>query len=103
MSNSAATTKFDNLVELFPLLHCWGGEFSHGGFDQWMLRALFKFLDDADLTEPGKRFLETGAGLSTLVFLCTAPASVTTVCLEQQDFFDRLQQAMRDLSLPEQA
>jgi hypothetical protein len=100
MSNSAAAAACSALVELFPYLHCWDGKNSHGGIDRWMLTELFKFLEGAGLAQPGKRYLETGAGLSTLLFLCTQPASINTICLEQPDFFDRLDKARRQLSLP---
>jgi len=98
--NADAHTAFSKLIELYPKLHCWAGEWSHGGFDRHMLGELFAFLEGVGLTSPGKRFLETGAGLSTLLFLCTQPASVNTICVEEPDFFKRLHESRSRLSLP---
>jgi predicted O-methyltransferase YrrM len=59
-------------------LHFWEGEWQDGGLTDHMLRTLFELSGSVSDDQTGV-ILETGAGLSTLAFLASAPARVITI------------------------
>ncbi len=61
-----------------PKLHCWNGEWRIGGLTDHMLRKLFDITRSFE-TSGGATVLETGAGLSTLVFLAAEPRKLITI------------------------
>jgi hypothetical protein len=67
----------DQLVSSPPLLHTWdkGGSWNTGGFDGTALERLHRLTTGAGV----ERVLETGAGCSTLAFILSGVASVTSV------------------------
>jgi predicted O-methyltransferase YrrM len=69
-------------------LHFWDGQWQGGGLTDDMLRALFGLACAASDTGAAV-ILETGAGLSTLVFLASAPSRVVTVA-PNPDLRDRI-------------
>ncbi len=91
---------YGQLSANLPKLHCWGGEYNYGGFGQWLLDKLHEFLKESGLSRGGKVFMETGAGLSTMLFLCCNPKTVMTLTLEDQDFIDRLMGSVKEFGLP---
>jgi hypothetical protein len=98
MNNSSIL--YEQLSANLPKLHCWEGEYNHGGFDLGLMDKLHSFLQDAELSNGGKVFMETGAGLSTLLFLCCNPKSVVTCTLEDSEFINRLMSSVKDFNLP---
>jgi hypothetical protein len=65
--------EFERLVLEKPKLHFWAGEWQTGGFNDYLLRAMWKGFR-SKWPAGGFTSLETGAGLSTLMFLCGNPA-----------------------------
>lgn len=91
--------QFARLYDDPPKLHNWNRSLNLGGFNQWMLERLFAFLENAGLAEGGASFVETGAGLSTLMFLCTNPKEVVTCTVEDEAFFGRLAEAAASIQV----
>lgn len=81
------------------MLHHWDGVPTYGGLDEWMIGKLRDFLCQAGLTSGGKTFLETGAGLSTLLFLCCNPKAVISCTLEDPPFLERLNASIARMGL----
>ena len=76
------------LLDGKPRLHFWDGEWQDGGLSDDMLRALFQLACTVGDRDAGV-ILETGAGLSTLAFLASAPSRVIAVA-PNQDLRDRI-------------
>jgi hypothetical protein len=62
-----------------PNLHTWdeGKTWNTGGFDRWAFELVRKLI--AEHLPPRPRFIETGAGNSTIFFLLHDPASVVSI------------------------
>lgn len=71
---------FEQYLQDIPLLHTWdrGKTWKAGGFGPRHLRHLHSLSLTAG--RGTARILETGAGNSTIAFLCAEPASVISVC-----------------------
>lgn len=67
--------KLEALLADKPKLHYWPnyGGWHEGGFKDSHLREFFKLVTQECAAEGGVETLETGAGLSTLAFLCAEP------------------------------
>lgn len=70
--------RFDAILSSKPKLHFWWGEWQEGGLTDAMLQTLFDLTCSVTSRHPGI-VLETGAGLSTLVFLAAEPSKVITI------------------------
>lgn len=93
-------SRWSRLLASMPRLHCWNGEWVLGGFDRTMLLAWMDLLRREGLDRPGRRFLETGSGLSTLAFLATDPAEVITVAGPDEALADRIRAEAAALDFP---
>lgn len=72
-----ANNLFEQLIAASPKLHYWGEAWHIGGFGGPKLRTLIK---QAIPPEAGSlQILETGAGLSTLAFLCFSPHRLISI------------------------
>lgn len=89
------TQKFQDILNNKPLLHCWGGVWSAGGFgsDQ----ALETIINYAFKKE-NPVILETGSGLSTLIFLSMNPKKLITISPDM-DIKPRIDQSIMDFNL----
>jgi hypothetical protein len=86
---------FEKLVENPPKLHFWGDAWCLGG----MLAPQLRMIERLMLSLPDTpRVLETGAGLSSLVFLALG-AKVTSF-FTKDDLLERIEGAIRDYDLP---
>jgi len=92
--------RWSRLLERMPRLHCWNGEWVHGGFDRAFLVRWLDLLRREGLDRPGRRFLETGSGLSTLAFLATDPAEVVTIVGPDEPLAERIRAEAAALDLP---
>jgi len=99
-SSTRFDARSDRLLARMPSLHCWDGVWNRGGFDRSLLAEWLEILGREGLTRPGRRFLETGAGLSTLAFLATDPAEVISVVGPDPELADRIRAAATELDLP---
>ena len=70
--------RLTTIISDTPKLHCWDGEWCDGGLTNHMLRELFG-ITRWFKTSGGAIVLETGAGLSTLVFLAAEPRKLITI------------------------
>lgn len=66
---------FNKLLASLPVLHCWNGKWHPGGFSEKHLTVFNELLSKID----HPKIIETGAGRTTLAFLCTTPAYVTSI------------------------
>lgn len=80
--------KVEALLGAKPKLHFWDGEWQDGGLSDEMLRALFQLACTVS-DKNAAVILETGAGLSTLVFLASGPSRIVAVA-PNQDLRDRI-------------
>ncbi len=62
-----------------PKLHIWGGQPRVGGLNRTIGDRIIAELETLD----SPRVLETGAGVTTLLFLCLDPATLTTVAPDE--------------------
>ncbi|SRR6266851_2699460 len=81
--------KFDDFLNNLPNLHSWdGGEtWNTGGFERYHLDTLISFLKPNVGLHP--KFLETGAGCSTIALLFLQPSKLTSIAPEAS-LFDRI-------------
>jgi len=93
-------SRWGRLLDKMPRLHCWNGEWVHGGFDRAFLVRWLDLLRREGLDRPGRRFLETGSGLSTLAFLATDPAEVITVAGPDEPLAGRIRAEAAALAFP---
>jgi GT2 family glycosyltransferase len=100
VARDRTASRWSRLAEAMPRLHCWEGEWVAGGFDRPLLLAWMDLLRREGLDRPGCRFLETGAGLSTLCFLGTEPAEVVSVLGPDEALADRIRAESIALDLP---
>ena len=70
-----------------PKLHHWGGQWRDGGLGDHVLRELFELT--SSMAHGETVVLETGAGLSTLVFLAAQPKKLITIA-PSQDLKNRI-------------
>ena len=70
--------RLTTIISDTPKLHCWDGEWCDGGLTNHMLRELFG-ITRWFKTSGGAIVLETGAGLSTFVFLAAEPRKLITI------------------------
>src|SRR5262245_36493009 len=77
-----------------PKLHYWSGECKYGGLGDDILKKLFDIT--SSMTEG--IFLETGAGLSTLVLLAAQPKKLITIAPEE-DLKQRIEEQIVRFSL----
>jgi hypothetical protein len=77
--------KLEALLADPPKLHYWPafGGWNHGGFEPPQLRAMFR-LALGQAAAGGSVSLETGAGLSTLVFLCAQPRQHSCIAPDRE-------------------
>ena len=80
-------TKIEKFLNNLPLLHSWDGyeTINGGGFDENFLRFInqkIKFVEK-------KRIIETGAGLSTILFLLSNPEKQITINADYDGFRKR--------------
>ncbi len=95
MDRSHKTDVLEALLAEKSKLHFWGGEWHDGGLTDEMLRALFEISCRA---ADGGVILETGAGLSTLVFLASGPGQLITIA-PNPELRDRIYVEMARYSL----
>lgn len=65
------------LLKNLPKLHYWDNHWCYGGFDEYSIRLLYDKV--ISILPDGFTAIETGAGLSTLLFLCGNPGKVITI------------------------
>jgi Methyltransferase domain len=88
MDRAAKTAALEQVLGEKAKLHHWGGEWQDGGLSDDILRGLFAHA--CAVTDGGAGvILETGAGLSSLVFLAAAPQRVITIA-PNADLRDRI-------------
>jgi precorrin-6B methylase 2 len=78
-------------------LHYWNGEWHSGGLGPHMLRQLFD-ITYSFRSAGGATVLETGAGISTLVFLAAKPKKLLSIA-SKQDLVDRIRDRIQNFSL----
>ena len=87
------SANIEKLSADYPRFHQWGGEDAEaGGFEEIIVKTA-DFLKNCGVSKP--KIIETGAGLSTLTFLLSDAAKLTTVCPEA-DLIDRITQYCTD-------
>src|SRR5262245_57177866 len=69
---NAASRSF---LQDLPTLHVWGGRPQVGGLDRRIGKRIVEELEALDVPA----IIETGAGATTLLFLCLNPSSVTSI------------------------
>jgi hypothetical protein len=87
----------EKLINFPPKLHYWDGDWRVGGMGTPQLRLIARYMKEA-----GDRpvVFETGAGLSSLVFL--ALGGEVTSFFNKGDLHDRIADTIRELGLPNQ-
>jgi len=93
-SDSHPRVLAEALLDDPPLLHHWSGEWQLGGITPAMGRMILRSMG----TSAGRRIIETGAGLSTLLFLATDPEKVISIAPEP-DLFGRIVEAAKSRSI----
>jgi hypothetical protein len=73
--STAATKSAHALLTDLPKLHVWGGQARIGGLNQTIGNRIITELDALE----SPHVLETGAGASTLLFLCLEPRALTSI------------------------
>jgi hypothetical protein len=73
--STAATKSAHELLTDLPKLHVWGGQARVGGLNQTIGNRIIAELESLD----SPHVLETGAGASTLLFLCLEPRALTSI------------------------
>jgi precorrin-6B methylase 2 len=74
VSNAASKSAHELLTNL-PKLHVWGGKARVGGLNEAIGNRIIAELESRD----SPHVLETGAGASTLLFLCLEPRALTSI------------------------
>ena len=100
MDKAAKMAGFEALLAEKLKLHSWAGEWQDGGLSDDMLRALFELSCTVTADNAGV-ILETGAGLSTLMFLASGPSRLITVA-PNSDLRDRIYAQIARFSLADQ-
>lgn len=88
-------TKLNQLIESPPKLHFWGGEWRVGGLGPNQIRLVEHVVQELG---DSVRVIETGAGLSTLVFLALG-ARVLSL-FTKTDLRERIEKAIQECELP---
>lgn len=97
MDKSAKTLTCETLLADKAKLHFWDGEWQDGGLSDDLLRGLFELACTVTSGDTGV-ILETGAGLSTLVFLASGPSRLITIA-PNRDLRERIETQIARLVL----
>ena len=95
LGNSMDKSKLNLLIESPPKLHFWGGEWRVGGLGPNQIRLVERAVQGLG---DSIRVIETGAGLSTLVFLALG-ARVLSL-FTKNDLHERIDKAIQEFELP---
>ena len=76
--NGGDRGKLNDILKEMPKMHFWNGEWQSGGLSGFLLEELYDVVFKSRSDSP-QCILETGAGLSTLVFLAGEPAKLITI------------------------
>jgi methyltransferase family protein len=87
-----------DLLANLPELHHWRGKRQVGGLDRRIGNRIVSEME----AHPSAAILETGAGASTLLFLCLAPSSLTSIA-PSQELGDRIVLEAQARSIPSSA
>jgi predicted O-methyltransferase YrrM len=92
-------SKLMSILHEMPKMHFWNGDWQHGGLSSQLLEELYNLAFSSG-NNPPQCILETGAGLSTLVFLAGNPGKLITIAPDN-DLMLRIKEQAHRFNLDE--